>query len=145
MLILVVYIHTEMFKLLRLTAKFAVTFIPVTVSIFALPALAERWIRVTTDNDDNIYYIDKDSITGSGRYRRYWDAIVYREPKRGVYRRIFFNSVDCKTRQLRVRIKRDYDENNKLIRERDDGGDGELFVIEVDDSQLPVFKLACSK
>ncbi len=92
-----------------------------------LPVLADQWVRVISDNDDNVYFLDKASITGSDRYRRYWDAIVYNQPQKGVYKSIFYNSVDCKTGLLRVRQIVEYDSNNKIISETNDGGDGELI------------------
>ena len=88
-------------------------------------AQTHQWIRVTTDNDDNAYYLDK-AIAGRGRFRRYWMKIVFADNDRYTKWRKSLYSIDCQNKQRRLRMYVDYDNNNKMNNSYRYGGDGEL-------------------
>jgi hypothetical protein len=108
--------HLEpMLKLSRLA-------ICITAMFFsASPAIAqsEQWVRITTNNDDDVWYVDKASIKNRGRYRFYWQSIVYGEPVnvggKNAVSQVSFNSVDCKTKLRRIRDIKSYDQELRVV------------------------------
>lgn len=102
---------------------------------WALPTPAQysnhQWIRVTTDNDDNVYFLDK-LVAGRGRYRRYWTAKIPSD-SREWYKMLY--SIDCQTKQRRLRMEVEYDENDKIYDTTNYGGDGPVEKIT---NQMPI-------
>ncbi|MGB3203389.1 MAG: surface-adhesin E family protein [Crinalium sp.] len=124
--------------------KFAlVPLIGVTVALsWQLDVFAQthQWIRVTTDNDDNAYYLDK-AIAGRGQFRRYWMKIVFADNDRDTKSRKSLYSIDCKNKQRRLRMYVEYDKNNKMTYSNRYGGDG--YLDKVTPQHSPVnFRLA---
>jgi len=111
----------------------------------ALPTPAQysnhQWVRVTTDNDDNTYHVDK-LVVGRGRYRRYWMAKLSSQSE-GWEKMLY--SIDCQTKQRRLRMKVYYDENDKITYSNTYGGDGELEKVTAQmPANLRVANLVCS-
>lgn len=107
----------------------------ITLASSVTTALAQysnhQWIRVTTDNNDNVYFLDK-LVSGRGRYRRYWAATI---PNQDREWRKFLYSIDCQTKQRRLRMAVYYDENDKIDGTANYGGDGPLEKVT---GQMPV-------
>jgi hypothetical protein len=104
----------------------------------ALPAVAQdhQWVRVTTDNDDNVYLLDK-KVAGRGRFRRYWVA-MYPKPENGDKQwQKWLYSIDCqskpKVRRLRMEVY--YDTDGREDSSNNYGGNGDLEKVT---SQMPI-------
>ncbi|MBW4577092.1 MAG: hypothetical protein KME08_17595 [Aphanothece sp. CMT-3BRIN-NPC111] len=107
------------------------------------PALAHQWVRVTTDNYDNVYRIDK-QIGGRGRFRRYWMSVIVNQPDNDTKWKKVLSSIDCNLKQRRIRMVVYYDKNNKIIDTDNYGGDGYLETIPPKSIEGRIANIACS-
>jgi len=117
------------------------------IAALSLPAFAEaqhQWVRVTTDNYDNIYRLDK-NVAGRGRYRRYWMSVVLTHPdpdSAWVWKKIL-SSIDCQTFQRRIRSGVWYDRKNKPFNTYAPGGDGQVETVPRKSIEGTIAKIAC--
>lgn len=86
------------------------------------------WVKIKTEQDNKIWYVDTGSITGKGRFRYFWSYITggapYPDPEVSgqlVYSTAFYLSVDCQQKQFRLRYAQLFDQGSKLIKEFDYG------------------------
>jgi len=98
--------------------------------ISSLPASAlaqspqHRWVRVTTDNYDNVYRIDK-NVAGRGRFRRYWMSVILPNSAPDDYKwKKVLSSIDCQTLQRRIRMRVYYKADGKIYDSNNYSGGG---------------------
>ncbi|HBE16676.1 MAG TPA: hypothetical protein DEA78_20765 [Cyanobacteria bacterium UBA11159] len=122
-------------------SKFSHLFLSLTVTVSSLTGLllplsgvAEQWVRVKTDNNNNSYYIDVSTIEGKGRFRYFWSNVIYGEPYRWdnklVYSTSYYISVDCSTKLYRVRFEQLLDAQGKSIQDLNYGDNGRSGITE---------------
>jgi len=113
--------------------------------LMAPPASAHQWVRVTSDNYDNVYRLDK-QVGGRGRFRRYWMSVVLNEPysSDGSKWNKVLSSIDCQLMQRRIRTVVWYDINNKIIKTENNGGDCDLETVPPNSIERRIANSACS-
>lgn len=127
------------YKILALTSILALGGL-----LMSPPASAHQWVRVATDNYDNVYRLDKE-VGGRGRFRRYWMSVVLNQPdyQDRKWKKVL-SSIDCNLMQRRVRTIVWYDINNKIYDTSNYGGDGDLETIPTQSIEGRIANLACS-
>ncbi|WP_336512002.1 surface-adhesin E family protein [Sphingomonas arenae] len=112
----------------------------------ATPATAENWIRITSTSADNKgtthFYVDVDSVNGSGGIYTYWNKLENTAPDRnsGTTQMIAQERVDCIA---------ELSETTRLIIYKSDGsnvsieGDGTLIPIAPGTIERRIFEAVC--
>ncbi len=99
----------------------------------AAQPLPNSWVRISTDEYDNVAYVDRASIMGSTRFRYFWTYVAagapYPDPesKQQIYATAAYVSTDCQTKRYRLRTLRLFNQSNQITREikyGDAGPDG---------------------
>lgn len=66
-------------------------------------AWAQQWVRVSTDTNDNVFYVDTSTIKKSGHVRRFWELVDLPKPdKDGDLSYRTLKEVDCKEERDRI-------------------------------------------
>ncbi|HIK14573.1 MAG TPA: hypothetical protein IGS53_04675 [Leptolyngbyaceae cyanobacterium M33_DOE_097] len=118
-----------MSSLLRVTA-IGIASVVGTLAVPAIAQIPNTWVRINTDEYDNIAYVDRASIQGSTQFRYFWTYVTAGAPypdevsQKQVYATSAYVSTDCKTKRYRLRKIRYYDQQSKVIREDDLGESG---------------------
>lgn len=92
--------------------------------------LPNTWVRISTDEYDNITYVDRASIAGSTQFRYFWTYVAagapYPDPesKQQIYATAAYVSTDCKTKRYRLRTLRLFNQSNQIAREIEYGDAG---------------------
>lgn len=83
------------------------------------------WVRVITDESNNVWYLDKGSMQGRGRFRYFWVYFTLGTPLpmssngRMLDSGAIYLSLDCQQKQYRTRFVQLLDQNAKVIDEAD--------------------------
>jgi len=82
----------------------------------------DSWVRLLTDDDNEIWYVNPNSVQRNGPIRFFWvyrDASANRpifvERGRNVYGMTAYLSADCRSGAVRIRAAEFFDENSKLV------------------------------
>lgn len=91
----------------------------------AAAAPQKGWVRVITDQANNVYFIDRGTIEGRGNYRFFWVYVELGAPipinQSGQLLNggAVYMSVDCRQKVYRTRYVQLIDQNSKVIDESD--------------------------
>jgi hypothetical protein len=115
-------------------------------------APARGWVRVLTDDARNIWYLDKGTIKGAGRYRYFWLYVSLGNPipiaadGRLLNSSAMYVSVDCQTLMYRPRYVQLLDQNTKVIDESDVAAQSTATkVFPSDKAGQAILKSACGR
>lgn len=140
-----------MLKSLRLGATLVTIFASqISTAFLTAPASAStKWVKVSTSEDNSIFYVDTTSIQGNGRFRYFWKNITLGSPdtdftSRPAYTFMSYHSVDCETFTYRTRIGSWHDQNGKVLREFNYGEKGELRQANSGTSFEDALEFVCS-
>ncbi|HBB32050.1 MAG TPA: hypothetical protein DDZ80_23745 [Cyanobacteria bacterium UBA8803] len=140
---------TNLAKLYHRSLSGVLTLFSVSGTLLTFPAMASGWVRVKTDAQNNIYYVDISAIEENGRFRSFWSHVIHGEPYREagklVYSRTFYISVDCQTQSYQVRFERSLDANGQAIQDYDYGDEGESGTPVPNSPEEASIKFVCSK
>ncbi len=130
---------------------FSVTILANTAAIlFAVPATAELWYKVTENASNNdVFLVDIDSIGGVKEFRYYWQrrdisvpTIIQGTSIKGV---LTYKSVDCNKQMERIRKVEEIGEEGKVILRKYDDDAGELRPVDPDSDEGKVMTFVCSR
>jgi hypothetical protein len=139
------------------------TFLPTRSLLFAVililgtiaptqAAPARGWVRVLTDDARNIWYLDKGTVKGTGRYRYFWLYVTLGTPipltsdGRSLDSSAMYVSVDCQTLMYRPRYVQLLDQNAKVIDESDVTSQSTATkVLPSDKAGRAILKSACAQ
>lgn len=131
----------------HLCLSLTVTVSSLTGLLLPLSAVAEQWVRVKTDNNNNVYSIDVSTIEGKARFRYFWSNVIYGEPYRWddklVYSTSYYISVDCSTKSYRVRFEQLLDAKGKSIQDFNYGDNGRSGITEPGSPEDASLKFVC--
>lgn len=117
-------------------------------TLFASPATA-NWVRVKTNQNNDVYSVDVDSIKGRGRFRYFWSNVVFGSPiedsGRVAHRAVYYIFVDCKNKFYQVRFTQFRDKNNQLIQDYIYGEENSLVTPRPGSSEEASLKFVCSR
>jgi len=119
----------------------AIILLPSAVGLAQSPN--HQWIRVTTDNYDNTYRLDK-QVGGRGRYRRYWMSVVLAGNDESYKWKKVLSSIDCQTFQRRIRMTVRYEASGKIYDVANDGGGGDVENVPRKSIEGRIANIACS-
>jgi hypothetical protein len=116
-------------------------------TLLASPATAS-WVRVKTNQNNDVYSVDVDSIKGRGRFRYFWSHVVFGSPiedgGRVAHRAVYYIFVDCKNKVYQVRFTQFRDKNNQLIQDYIYGEESSLVTPRPGSSEEASLKFVCS-
>jgi hypothetical protein len=107
--------------------------LPLVLLIGIAPPLAAQngWVRLLTDDDNEVWYINPGSIQRNGPIRFFWvfrDAAgsrpIFSERGRNVYGMTAYLSADCRSGVMRIRAAEFFDENSNLVTKSEPGDRG---------------------
>lgn len=127
-----------------------------TAAIWQLPGamLAQvptTWVRINTDEYDNIAYVDRASVKGSTRFRYFWSYVSAGAPflddtsGKQIYATSAYVSADCKNKRYRLRTIRFFDQNNQMVQEFKLGDSGMSGFATFHPGALASVNFACSR
>jgi hypothetical protein len=110
------------------------------------------WVRVKTEPNNKVWFVDAGSIKGQGRFRYFWSYITggspYPDPEvpgQLVHSSSFYLSVDCQQRAYRLRFAQLYDQNTKLLKEFDYGESRPLGKVTPGSGEEASLNFVCSR
>ncbi|MEQ9671846.1 surface-adhesin E family protein [Coleofasciculus sp. G2-EDA-02] len=128
------------------------TLLSLTSAILISPvAIAQQWVRVKTDADNNAYHVNVSTIEGRGRLRYFWANVIYGEPDtnivpgKQVYSATYYIAVDCQNQIYQVRFERLLDANGQTVKDYNYGEDGRGGVPDSGSPEEASLKFVCSK
>lgn len=118
----------------------------------ASAAPQKGWVRVITDQANNIYYIDRGTIAGRGNYRFFWVYVELAAPipvsqsGQMLNGGAVYMSVDCRQKVYRTRYVQLIDQNSKVIDETDVSDQNALGrILPGDKTGLSIVNYACAR
>jgi hypothetical protein len=101
----------------------AAILVAVAANLIHSPTAIAEWIRIKTDERQNIYYVDTTTIETKGSQRYFWSYIVFGTPyeheNKLVYSSAYYLSVNCQEQLFNLHFKELLDENRQVIKEYD--------------------------
>jgi hypothetical protein len=127
-----------------------------TATLWQLPGavlaqLSNSWVRINTDEYDNVAYVDRASVKGSAKFRYFWTYVTagapYPDQESGkqIYGTSAYVSADCKNKRYRLRTVRLYDQNNQIVKEFAYGDRGAEGFATFHPAALASVNFACSR
>ena len=140
-------------KILGLTLALTTALFPITEFSLNSSAIATKtkWIRVSTTEKNDVFYVDKASIKRNGEFRYFWTKTVWGKPYKLppsnhlVYSQIDYQSIDCITKMYRIRSSAALDRKGKVIFRYTDGERGDIDVVSSDTSFSEVANFVCDR
>lgn len=109
-------------KFLRFTLALTAALIPITEFSLNSSAIAAKaqWVRVITNKDNSVFYVDQASIKRNGDTRYFWTKLVKSKPyklsnNKFAYSRINYYSLDCVSLRYRRTSGAELDGKGKVI------------------------------
>ncbi|MGB3205471.1 MAG: surface-adhesin E family protein [Crinalium sp.] len=138
---------------LGLTLALTTALFPITEFSLNSSAIAAKpkWVRVSTNENNDVFYVDKSSIKRNGEFRYFWGKVVFAKPYKLVtnnklaYSHISYKSIDCLTQVYRIRSVTALDRKGKVIGRQIDGEQGDINIALSDTSFSKVADFVCDK
>jgi hypothetical protein len=102
-----------------------------TGAIAATSTAQTNWVRIMTDADREVWYIDPGSIQRNGPIRFFWvyrdttdSRPIFSEQGKAVYGMTAYLSTDCRSGAVRIRTAEFFDGSSKLVTKANPGDRG---------------------
>jgi hypothetical protein len=100
-------------------------------AIAPVSAAQADWVRVVTDADREVWYINPGSIQRNGSIRFFWvyrdttdSRPIFSEQGRSIYGMTAYLSTDCRSGAVRIRTAEFFDSNSNLVTKANPGDRG---------------------
>ena len=81
--------------------KLILAFVVILISTNILHAAKFNWKKISTNTDDDIFYLDKNTVYRIGDYIYYWMLVDFSDPGEEIKSTITHNMVKCSTLENR--------------------------------------------